>query len=85
MSIRKLRQNALEALKRLDVEPIRAAIRGGTDGSRLSYMGLPTPNLFAGGHNFHSLNEWVAVQDLEMATRMIVTICEVWEEKARNV
>jgi len=76
----KVEANALEALRRLDVKPIQAAIRGGTDGSRLSYMGLPTPNLFAGGHNFHSILEWVSVQDMEMATRMIVTLCEVWEE-----
>ena len=74
--------NALEALKRLDIKPIQSAIRGGTDGSRLSYMGLPTPNLFAGGHNFHAITEYVAVQDMEMAVKMIVTIAQVWEEKA---
>ncbi|MCO6473193.1 MAG: peptidase T [Melioribacteraceae bacterium] len=74
--------NALEALKRLDIKPIQSAIRGGTDGSRLSYMGLPTPNLFAGGHNFHAITEFVAIQDMEAATKMIVTIAEVWEEKA---
>lgn len=74
--------NALEALKRLGIEPKQSAIRGGTDGSRLSYMGLPTPNLFAGGHNFHSVKEFVAVQDLEAAVKMIVTIAQVWEEKA---
>ncbi len=73
---------ALEALKRLDITPIQSAIRGGTDGSRLSYMGLPTPNLFAGGHNFHGLTEYVAIQDMEAATKMIVTIAQVWEEKA---
>ncbi|MCK9280391.1 MAG: peptidase T [Melioribacteraceae bacterium] len=74
--------NAEEALKRLDVLPLNSAIRGGTDGSRLSYMGLPTPNLFAGGHNFHAFYEYVAIQDMEMAVRMIVTLAEVWEEKA---
>lgn len=74
--------NALEALKRLEIKPIQSAIRGGTDGSRLSYMGLPTPNLFAGGHNFHAITEYVAVQDMEMAVKMIVTIAQVWEEKA---
>jgi len=74
--------NALEALKRLDIKPIQSAIRGGTDGSRLSYMGLPTPNLFAGGHNFHAITEFIAIQDMEAATKMIVTIAEVWEEKA---
>ena len=46
----------LEAMKRLDITPIQSPIRGGTDGSRLSYMGLPTPNIFAGGHNFHAVN-----------------------------
>lgn len=74
--------NALEALKRLEIKPIQSAIRGGTDGSRLSYMGLPTPNLFAGGHNFHAITEYVAIQDMQMAVKMIVTIAQVWEEKA---
>ena len=74
--------NALEALKRLDITPIQSAIRGGTDGSKLSFMGLPTPNLFAGGHNFHGATEYVAMQDIEMATRMIVELAQVWEEKS---
>lgn len=73
---------AVEALNRLGVKPINSAIRGGTDGSRLSYMGLPTPNLFAGGHNFHAITEYVAIQDMEMAVRMIVTLSGIWEEKA---
>ncbi|MGE5353692.1 MAG: peptidase T [Acidobacteriota bacterium] len=73
---------AVEALKRLDVEPIMSPIRGGTDGSRLSYMGLPTPNIFAGEHSFHSQLEWVAIQDMEMSVKNIVTIAQVWEEKA---
>lgn len=74
--------NAIEALKRLGIKPINSAIRGGTDGSRLSYMGLPTPNLFAGGHNFHAYTEYVAIQDMEAAVKMIVTLANVWEEKA---
>ncbi|MHB9040023.1 MAG: peptidase T [Melioribacteraceae bacterium] len=74
--------NALEALKLLGIKPIQSAIRGGTDGSRLSIMGLPTPNLFAGGHNFHGFLEYVAVQDMEAAVKMIVTLANVWEEKA---
>lgn len=74
--------NALEALARLNVAPIQSAIRGGTDGSRLSYMGIPTPNLFAGGHNFHAATEWVAIQDMEMSVRNIVTLANVWENKA---
>ncbi len=56
-------------------------IRGGTDGSRLSFMGLPTPNLFAGEHTFHSRLEWVSVQEMELAVRVIVELCRVWEEK----
>ncbi len=74
--------NALEALNRLKIKPIQSAIRGGTDGSRLSLMGLPTPNLFAGGHNFHGFLEYVAVQDMEAAVKMIVTLAGIWEEKA---
>lgn len=73
---------ALEALKRLDIEPIINSIRGGTDGSRLSFMGLPTPNIFAGEHSFHSQLEWVAVQDMEMAVKFIVEIAKVWEAKS---
>ena len=77
-----IENNAIEALKRLDIVPINTAIRGGTDGARLSFMGLPTPNLFAGGHNFHGQTEFIAIQDMEMATKMIVEIAKVWEEKA---
>lgn len=73
---------AVEALNRLNIKPIQSAIRGGTDGSRLSYMGLPTPNLFAGGHNFHGFLEYVAVQDMEASVKMIVTLAQVWEEKS---
>jgi len=75
-------ENALEALNRLGITPIQTPIRGGTDGSRLSFMGLPTPNIFAGGHNFHAITEYVAVQDMEMATRTIIELCQIWEEKA---
>lgn len=73
---------AVEAMKRLDIKPIMHPIRGGTDGSRLSFMGLPTPNIFAGEHSFHSQLEWVAIQDMEMAVKTIVEIVKVWEEKA---
>jgi tripeptide aminopeptidase len=73
---------AFEAMKNLDIEPITHPIRGGTDGSRLSFMGLPTPNIFAGEHSFHSQLEWVAVQDMEMAVKVIVEIARVWEEKS---
>ncbi len=74
--------NAIESLNRLNIKPIQSAIRGGTDGSRLSFMGLPTPNLFAGGHNFHANTEFVAIQDMEMSVKNIVTLCQIWEEKA---
>jgi len=73
---------AIEAMKRLGIEPIMHPIRGGTDGSRLCFMGLPTPNIFAGEHSFHSQLEWVAIQDMEMAVRVIVEISKMWEEKA---
>jgi len=73
---------AIEALNILGIKPINSAIRGGTDGSRLSYIGLPTPNLFAGGHNFHAYTEYVAIQDMEAAVKLIVTLAEVWESKS---
>ncbi len=71
---------AREAVRRAGLEPRSRLIRGGTDGSRLSFMGLPTPNLFAGEHNFHSRLEWVSVQDMEKAVDVIVNLCRVWEE-----
>ncbi|HEX2984935.1 MAG TPA: M20/M25/M40 family metallo-hydrolase, partial [Ignavibacteriales bacterium] len=77
-----VRDNAIEAMERLGIKTIQTPIRGGTDGARLSYMGLPTPNIFAGEHSFHSQLEWIAVQDMEMAVKVIVTIAQIWEEKA---
>ncbi len=74
--------NALEAIKRAGIEPVLSSIRGGTDGSRLSYMGLPCPNIFAGEHAFHSKHEWVSVQDMQKAVATIVHLCMIWEEKA---
>ena len=75
--------NAVEALKRAGFpNPIQSSIRGGTDGSRLSFMGLPCPNLFAGEHAFHSKQEWVSVQDMEKAAETIVHLAQVWEEKS---
>lgn len=73
---------AVEALQNLGIKPIMHAIRGGTDGSRLCFMGLPTPNVYAGEHSFHSQLEWVAIQDMEMAVKTIVEIAKVWEAKA---
>ena len=72
-------QNALKAMEKAGLKPIQRSIRGGTDGSRLSFMGLPCPNIFAGEHAFHSRLEWVSVQDMEKAVEVIVNICEVWE------
>ena len=69
---------AREAMRRAGIDPIETPIRGGTDGSRLSFMGLPTPNIFAGEHNFHSRQEWVAVQDMEKAVEVIVNLARVW-------
>ena len=77
-----VKQYAMEAMERLGIKPIMHPIRGGTDGSRLSFMGLPTPNIFAGEHSFHSQLEWVAIQDMEMAVKTIIGIAKVWEEKA---
>ena len=70
-------ENAEEAARRAGMEPIVLPIRGGTDGARLSYMGLPCPNLFAGGHNFHSNYEYVPVPSMEKAVSMIVRIAEL--------
>jgi tripeptide aminopeptidase len=75
-------ENAREAVRRAGLEVREAAIRGGTDGSRLSFMGLPTPNIFAGEHNFHSRLEWVSAQDMEKAVEVIVQLARVWEERA---
>lgn len=73
---------AIEAIRRAGLRPTRTAIRGGTDGSRLSFMGLPCPNIFAGEHAFHSRLEWVSRQDMEKAVQTIVHLAMIWEEKA---
>jgi len=73
---------AREAIRRAGLPLLEKAIRGGTDGSRLSFMGLPTPNLFAGEHNFHSKLEWTSAQDMEKAAEVIIHLCQVWEEKS---
>jgi tripeptide aminopeptidase len=72
---------ALEAIRRSGLKANRRSIRGGTDGSRLSFMGLPCPNIFAGEHAFHGKHEWVSVQDMEKAVEVIVNLCGVWEQK----
>jgi tripeptide aminopeptidase len=74
-------ERAREAIARAGLQVRERAIRGGTDGSRLSFMGLPTPNIFAGEQDFHSRLEWVSVQDMEKAVDVIVGLARVWEEK----
>ena len=73
-------ERARTAIRRAGLTPIEKPIRGGTDGSRLSFMGLPTPNLFAGEHNFHSRLEWTSRQDLERAAAVVVELARVWAE-----
>jgi tripeptide aminopeptidase len=75
-------ENAVEAVRRAGMQPVLGSIRGGTDGSRLSFMGLPCPNIFAGGHAFHSPLEWVSRQDMEKAVKTLVELARVWEELA---
>lgn len=77
----KIVQYGIEAIERAGVAAKQQSIRGGTDGSRLSYMGLPCPNIFAGEHAFHSKQEWVSVQDMEKAVQTIINIACIWEEK----
>jgi tripeptide aminopeptidase len=73
---------AVEAIRRAGLKPVKTSIRGGTDGSRLSFMGLPCPNIFAGEHAFHSRLEWVSRQDMEKAVETIVHLAMIWEERA---
>jgi len=73
--------NAIEAVRRTGLKQIKNLIRGGTDGARISFMGIPTPNVFTGGHNFHSKKEWISVQDMEKAVETIVHLCQIWAEK----
>lgn len=76
---------AEEAIREAGLEVIRRPIRGGTDGSKLSAMGLPTPNLFAGQHNIHSRLEWVSVQDMDKAVDVCERLCRIWTEKGTGV
>lgn len=75
---------AKEAMELLDIEPIIKPIRGGTDGSQLSFMGLPCPNIFAGGHNFHGKYEYVPVESMQKAVDVIVKICELTASKSNE-
>lgn len=73
---------AEEAIRRAGMNPVSGGIRGGTDGSRLSFMGLPCPNIFAGEHAFHSKLEWVSVQDMQLAVDTIIHLVQIWEENS---
>lgn len=75
-------EHARTAMRMSGVEPVERPIRGGTDGARLSFMGLPTPNLFAGEHNFHSRLEWTSRQELDKSVEVIVNLCRVWATSA---
>lgn len=81
--VKEVFENAKEAMERLDITPVIEPIRGGTDGSQLSYMGLPTPNIFAGGENMHGKYEFVSVETMMKATEVIVGIAKIFEEKAK--
>jgi tripeptide aminopeptidase len=72
---------AEEAMKQLEIKPLIKPIRGGTDGSQLSYMGLPCPNIFAGGHNFHGRYEYVPVESMQKAVEVICKIAELTAKK----
>jgi tripeptide aminopeptidase len=74
-------EKAEEAIRLCGLVPVRTSIRGGTDGARLCFMGLPTPNLFTGGHNFHSRYEWISLEDMEKAAEVIVCLMELWAVK----
>ncbi|MBL7896385.1 MAG: peptidase T [Bacteroidia bacterium] len=73
---------AMEAIKRTGITPVLSSIRGGTDGSRFSFMGMPCPNIYAGEHAFHSKQEWVSVQDMQKAVETIIHLVNIWEEKS---
>ncbi|PAE17774.1 peptidase T [Virgibacillus sp. 7505] len=73
---------ASDAMKRLNIEPVIKPIRGATDGSQISYKGLPTPNVFTGGENYHGKFEYISVDNMEKATKVIIEIAKLFEEKA---
>jgi len=79
----KVLQLALEGVRRAGLEPVRHSIRGGTDGARLSFMGLPTPNIFAGGQSFHSLREWVSVEWMAKSAETIFHLVDLWSRERK--
>ncbi|HUK11804.1 MAG TPA: peptidase T [Thermoanaerobaculaceae bacterium] len=78
----KVLEYAFEAVRRLGIEPVRRAIRGGTDGARLSFMGLLTPNIWAGGQNFHSVQEWVSEEWMAKASECVLQLLRIWVERS---
>lgn len=76
-----LMENLMTALKETGIKPIHMPIRGGTDGSRLTEMGIPTPNIFTGGHNFHSRTEWIPLRAMESCCKVLVRLVEKWAQK----
>jgi tripeptide aminopeptidase len=82
----KLDQNPLvvekltEAVKNLGITPVFSPIRGGTDGSRLTEMGIPTPNIFTGGHNFHSRSEWASLEQMAAASKTVIELVKLWSK-----
>ncbi len=75
---------AVEAVRKSGLTPNQTLIRGGTDGARLTYKGLPTPNIFTGGHNFHSKNEWASVQTMEKTVQTMVHLAQIWADKGEG-
>jgi len=73
-------EHAERAIREEGLEPLRTAIRGGTDGSLLSEMGLPTPNIFTGGHEYHSPREWASVQEMAAAAAVVVRLAGIWAQ-----
>jgi tripeptide aminopeptidase len=76
----RLMENLMHALNEVGIKPIHMPIRGGTDGSRLTEMGIPTPNIFTGGHNFHSRSEWIPLGAMERCFKVLVKLVEKWAE-----
>jgi tripeptide aminopeptidase len=74
-------ERARAAIRRAGLAVREEPLRGGTDGTQLCFMGLPTPNLFAGQHNFHSRVEWISTYDMDKAVEVIIELCREWEEQ----
>jgi tripeptide aminopeptidase len=73
--------HAEEAIRRAGLEPFSELVRGGTDGARLTAMGVPTPNLFTGGHNYHSRREWANVDEMAKAVEVLIELAKIWAER----